>query len=228
MRRPPARPAVNQSVSSVVLPNPAGADTSVSADSPARPKRSISLERATKPRRRVGTRVLASSSGVVMTHAGRKQSSCCRGRRVPGPLEAVEDHVEPDQSSSSISSRRPDRRREASIVRHPANSMRGRRIAHRYRLPTRRTAVPRSHIPSSGWRSEANGGQEALGTGLRMESPSALTSPWVKAHLGGHETGVSDTGHTRVTTPANSESRALAIGSAGASRAQEHRTIVRH
>ena len=52
---PSAGADVNQSVSSVVLPKPAGADTSVSADSPARPRRSFSLERATNPRRRAGT-----------------------------------------------------------------------------------------------------------------------------------------------------------------------------
>ena len=59
--------AASQSASSVVLPNPAGADTSVSADSAPRLRRSLSLGRATRPRRRLGTWSLVSSSGPAMT-----------------------------------------------------------------------------------------------------------------------------------------------------------------
>ena len=67
VRRPAA--AASHSVSSVVLPNPAGADTSVSADSAPRLRRSLSLGRATRPRRRLGTWSLVSSSGPAMTTA---------------------------------------------------------------------------------------------------------------------------------------------------------------
>jgi hypothetical protein len=51
---PSAGAAANHSVSSVVLPNPAGADTSVNAES-ALFMRSINLERVTRLRRRLGT-----------------------------------------------------------------------------------------------------------------------------------------------------------------------------
>ena len=67
--------AASHSVSSVVLPNPAGADTSVSADSAPRLRRSLSLGRATRARRRLGTWSLVSSSGPAMTTSLRTQFS---------------------------------------------------------------------------------------------------------------------------------------------------------
>src|SRR6266487_1785849 len=67
--RPSAGAAASHCASSVVLPNPAGADTSVSADSAPRLRRSLSLGRATRPRRHLGTWSLVSSSGPAMTTA---------------------------------------------------------------------------------------------------------------------------------------------------------------
>src|SRR6201999_4158790 len=67
--RPAAAATVSHSASSVVLPNPAGADTRVSADSAPRLRRSLSLERATRLRRHLGTWSLVSSSGPAMTTA---------------------------------------------------------------------------------------------------------------------------------------------------------------
>src|SRR5581483_10692385 len=60
---PPAETAASHSASSVVLPNPAGADTSVNAASTADPSRAPSLGRATRSRRGVGTCSLVLSSG---------------------------------------------------------------------------------------------------------------------------------------------------------------------
>jgi hypothetical protein len=61
----------SQSASNDVLPNPAGADTNVSADSAPLLKRSISLGRATSPCRCLGTWSLVSSNGPDMTTSRR-------------------------------------------------------------------------------------------------------------------------------------------------------------
>ena len=52
---PPRLPPASHAARSVVLPNPAGADTSVSLASAPRPSRSRSRGRATRPRRSFGT-----------------------------------------------------------------------------------------------------------------------------------------------------------------------------
>src|ERR1019366_4653738 len=59
-------------------PNPAGADTSVSADSAPRLRRSLSLGRATRPRCRLGTWSLVASSGPAMTTAPQQPGFTCR------------------------------------------------------------------------------------------------------------------------------------------------------
>jgi len=56
----------SHSARSVVLPNPAGADTSVSLDSSPRRKRSVSLGRVTRPRRSFGTYSLVAIIGRAM------------------------------------------------------------------------------------------------------------------------------------------------------------------
>jgi len=81
-----ARPA-SQSASSVVLPNPAGADTSISSDSAPRLRRSLSLARATRSRRRLGTRSLVSSSGPAMTTSPQGPAS--------RPLETIRSRLIP-------------------------------------------------------------------------------------------------------------------------------------
>ncbi len=50
-----AGPAASHSVSSVVLPKPAGADTSINFDAAPRSRRSLSRGRGTRPRRDLGT-----------------------------------------------------------------------------------------------------------------------------------------------------------------------------
>src|SRR5690349_4398860 len=67
--RPSAAATASHSASSVVLPNPAGADTRVSADSAPRLRRSLRLRRATRLRRHLGTWSLVSSSGPAMSTA---------------------------------------------------------------------------------------------------------------------------------------------------------------
>src|SRR5690348_12598247 len=76
--RPPAAATASHSASSVVLPNPAGADTRVSADSAPRLRRSLSLGRTTRLRRHLGTWSLVSSSGPAMTTAPQEAHTSCQ------------------------------------------------------------------------------------------------------------------------------------------------------
>src|ERR1700737_174052 len=79
--RPSAGAAASHCASSVVLPNPAGADTSVSADSAPRLRRSLSLGRATRPRRDLGTWSLVSRRGPAVTTAPQEPVFTCRQPR---------------------------------------------------------------------------------------------------------------------------------------------------
>ena len=66
--RPSAGAAASHSASSVVLPNPAGADTSVSADSAPRLRRSLSLGRATRTASPPGDVELGLEQGACHDH----------------------------------------------------------------------------------------------------------------------------------------------------------------
>ena len=83
VHRPAA--AASHSASSVVLPNPAGADTSVSADSAPRLRRSLSRGRGTRPRRHLGTWSFVSSSGPAMTTSPQEAHASCQ--------QVVRDHL---------------------------------------------------------------------------------------------------------------------------------------
>src|SRR6266700_1182461 len=92
--RPSAAATVSHSASSVVLPNPAGADTRVSADSVPR------LRRATRLRRHLGTWSLVSSSGPAMTtapqeaHAIWSRDYTVRGMPAPGASGGGAGHTQ--------------------------------------------------------------------------------------------------------------------------------------
>ena len=90
--RPSAGAAASHSASSVVLPNPAGADTSVSADSAPRLRRSLSLGRATEPRRHLGTWSLVSSRGPAMTTAPQEPVFTCRQQRIRCQPHSCQPH----------------------------------------------------------------------------------------------------------------------------------------
>src|SRR5215212_8847204 len=70
----------SHSARSVVLPNPAGADTSVNLDSPPLRRRSVSLGRVTRPPRSRGTYNLVAITGRAMN----SPSQCARPR--PGSV----------------------------------------------------------------------------------------------------------------------------------------------